>query len=289
MLSLSFPLRPLLSAGAAATAVAAGVAAYARFVEPRWLRRTHTRVPVPGLATALGGLRVAVLSDLHVTSPPDLALVRRACRLAMGSRPDLVALTGDFVSDTSGPYLDAVVSVLDEELDAPLGLFAVPGNHDQVAGIGRYYRALQRYPRIHDLTNSAVRLEHAGATLRVAGTGSLREGDARPGEALAQAAPADLTLLLTHNPDLAEEACTTLAPVDLVVSGHTHGGQVRLPFVGAIKNSSRYPDRYEAGLVRRPWAWVYVSRGVGTVGLPLRFLCRPEVAILEIVVEQSSG
>lgn len=275
-------LRRLVPAGAAATAVAAGVAAYARFVEPRWLERTRTRVPVPGLAPALDGLRIAVLSDLHVTSPRGLRLVRRACRLALDARPDLVALTGDFVTDGSGPYLDAVAAVLDEALSAPLGLFAVPGNHDQAVGIGRYFRALRRHPGLHDLTNTAVRLDHQGATIRVAGTDSLREGAARPAEALAQAAPADFTLLLTHNPDLAEEACAAFAPVDLVVSGHTHGGQVRFPVVGAVKNSSHYPDRYEAGLVRRPWAWVYVSRGVGTVNLPFRFLCRPEVAILEI-------
>ena len=273
-------LVPSLLASTAAAAAAAG--AYARFVEPRWLERTHTRVPVPGLPPGLRGLRIALLSDLHVTAAADLGLVRRACRLAMGARPDLVALTGDFVSDGRGDFLGAAVSVLDEELRAPLGLFAVPGNHDQASDPERYRRALRRHPRIRDLANDVVRLERGGAALRVAGTESLREGEAHPGAALGQAPPADLTLLLSHNPDLAEEACAALGPVALVLSGHTHGGQVRLPFVGALRNSSRYPDQYEAGLVRRPWAWVYVTRGVGTTGHRLRFLCRPEVAVLEL-------
>ena len=275
--------RTLLSAALGTAAAGAGGFAYARFVEPRWLERTHTRVPIPGLPAALDGLAVALLTDLHVTSEADLRLVRRACRLAMGARPDLVALTGDFVSGFSGDWLEAVMDVLDEGLSAPLGVFAVPGNHEQAAGIGRYYGALGHHPRIHALTNTAVRLARGGATVRVAGTDSLREGDARPAEALAAAPEADLTIHLSHNPDLAEEDCAALGPVDLVLSGHTHGGQVRLPFVGAVWNSSRHPDRYEAGLVARPWAWVYVARGIGTVHLPVRFLCRPEVAVLEIV------
>ncbi|MDX1418673.1 MAG: metallophosphoesterase [Rubricoccaceae bacterium] len=264
-----------------ALAAAAGALAYARFVEPRWLARTYTRVPIAGLPEALDGLRIAHLSDLHVTNHSDLLLLRRACRLAMAARPHLVALTGDFVSDQHGYSLGTVMATLSEELDAPLGLFAVPGNHEWATGIARYRRALATRPRLHDLTNAAARRTLQGATLRIAGTDSLREGDARPAEALADAAPADLTLLLSHNPDVAEDACAALGPVDLVLSGHTHGGQVRIPLWGAIVNTSRYPRRYEAGLVWRPWAWVYVSRGVGTVGRRLRFLCRPEVAILE--------
>jgi uncharacterized protein len=274
---------PLLLALSGLAAAGTMAAAYARFVEPRWLARTHTRVPVSDLPAALDGLRIALLSDLHVASEADLRLVRRACRLAMDAQPHLVALTGDFVSNDSGDCLDAVIAVLDEGLSAPLGVYAVPGNHDHVAGIARYYGALGHHPHIHDLTNGAVRREREGAAVRVAGTADLREGDARPEEALGDVPPADLTLLLSHNPDLAEEDRAALGPVHLVLSGHTHGGQVRFPLVGAVVNSSQYPDLYEAGLVRRPWAWVYVSRGVGTVGRRLRFLCRPEVAVLEVV------
>jgi predicted MPP superfamily phosphohydrolase len=237
---------------------------------------------VAGLPPALEDLRIALLTDLHAGSDTPLGRVRRACRLAMRARPDLVALTGDLVSKGSGDALDPVVALLDEELAAPLGVYAVPGNHDHAAGIERWYRAVGRHLKIEALTNRAIVLDRGGATLRVAGVDSLREGDAEPAVALRAAPPADATVLLSHNPDLVEEACRALGPVDLVLSGHTHGGQVRLPFVGPVWNSSRHPNLFVSGLVRRPGGTVYVSRGVGTVHQPVRFLCRPEVPILEL-------
>ena len=275
--------RPLPHLVLPAALGAGALAAYAVLVEPRRLERTHTRIPKAGLPPALDGLRIALLTDFHVGTGTPLGRVRRACRLAMDARPDLIALTGDLVSQGSGDALGPLLAVLDAELRAPLGVYAVPGNHDRADGIGRWYRAGSRHPRIEDLTNRAVRLERGGAALRVAGVDSLREGNADPAAALRDAPDADFTLLLSHNPDLVEEAPAALGPVDLVLSGHTHGGQVRLPFYGALWNSSRYPDLFVAGLVRRPAATVYVSRGIGTVHIPARFLCRPEVAVLELV------
>ncbi len=261
---------------------AGAVLAYARFVEPRWLERTHTRVPIPSLPAALRGLRLALLTDLHAGEHTSLAFIRRACRLAMAARPHLVALTGDFVSKDTGGYVDAVMKVLDEELAAPLGVFAVPGNHDHAAGIAHWYAALRRHPRLHDLTNRAVRLEHGGASVLVAGADNPKAGRSQPYAALRGQAPSDVIVLLTHNPFQAATARRALGRVDLVMSGHTHGGQVRLPFVGTGATSARHAELYEAGLVRRPWGWIYVSRGIGTVHLPMRFRCRPEVAILEL-------
>lgn len=275
--------RVFLPAALGAAVLGAGAAAYARFVEPRWIERTHTRVPVPGLLPALDGLRIALLTDFHASEHTPIPRIRRACRIAMDAQPHLVALTGDFVSEHTGAWLPGTIAALDEELEAPLGVWAVPGNHDHAAGIGRYYDAVRRHPRIHDLTNRAARRDLRGASVRIVGTDAAHAGHPRPEAALDDGESADFTLLLTHNPDLADDACRVLGGVDLVVSGHTHGGQVRLPVLGAILNSAEHDDVYEAGLVRRPWAWVYVSRGIGTVRRPVRFLCRPEVAILEVV------
>ena len=271
--------RLLVSLGA----VAGGIAAYARFVEPRWIERTHTRVPISDLPSALVGLRIAVLSDFHASEHMPIARVRRACRSAMEARPHLIALTGDFVSQHTGTALADTIAALDDELDAPLGVWAVPGNHDHRAGIEQYHRSVRRQQSIGDLTNRAVRRTYGGASVRVVGIDTAHEGHPHSAAAMEDTAPADFTLLLTHNPDLADDACRAVGGADLVVSGHTHGGQVRFPFVGAVLNSAEHDDVYEAGLVRRPWAWVYVSRGIGTVRLPIRFLCRPEVAIIELV------
>ncbi len=268
--------RKILSA---AVLGAGALGAYAFLVEPRWLEVTRPRIHVRGLHPALEGLRIALLTDMHAGEGTPLSLIRRACRTAMAERPDLVALTGDFAADGSGDFgrvLDAMAC-----LDAPLGVYAVPGNHDYIVGIDTWHRQVGAHPRIVDLTNAAVTREVGGARLCVAGVDDYSMGAPRM-DVLPPPEQRDFTLLLAHDPDQAERARRVCDRVDLVVSGHTHGGQVRLPWVGALRNPAQREDLYEEGLRRRPWTQVYTSRGVGTVHLPVRFLCRPEVAVLEL-------
>jgi predicted MPP superfamily phosphohydrolase len=263
----------------AAAAAGAALAAYAFLLEPLWLQRTRTRIHVRGLHPDLEGFRIALLTDLHAGEGTPLWLVRRACRMAMEARPDLVALTGDLAADDwpgFRPVLDAL-----RTLRAPYGVWTVPGNHDHVVGIGRWREDVARYPAIRDLTNRAEVLRVGRARLCVAGVDDWALGEPTLA-ALPDPAERDFTLLLAHSPDQAEAARRACDAVGLVVSGHTHGGQVRLPFVGALKNAAEHEQIYEEGLRRRPWTQVYTSRGVGTVHIPVRFLCRPEVAILEL-------
>lgn len=261
-------------------ALAAGaLGAYAFLIEPRWLQVTRTGVHIRGLPAALEGLRIGLLSDLHAGSRVA-PLIRRACRLVMAERPDVIALTGDFGGgDPHG--LRRLLETL-AGLQAPLGVYAVPGNHDHALGIDMWHREVGEQERIVDLTNKAVLHEVDGAHLCLAGVDDLTTGDPHLEEILPASSRADLTILLAHNPDQAEQARPLFRQVDLVLSGHTHAGQVRLPLIGALLNPARHDNLYEAGLVRRPWTQVYVSRGVGTVHLPLRFLSRPEVALLEL-------
>jgi uncharacterized protein len=273
---MKHPLRTTLAAGAAG---AAALAAYAFLVEPRWLEVTRTRVHLRGLPPALEGVRIALLTDLHAGEGTPMSVIRRACRLAMQQRPHLVAITGDLAADDA-PGFTHVLEALDE-LDAPLGVYAVPGNHDHTVGIEKWQRDVGGHPRITELTNRAVVRCVGDARLCVAGVDDLSCGDPSL-NALPPPAERDVTILLAHDPDQAEQARRAYDQVDLVLSGHTHGGQIRLPIVGALRNPSEYEELYEEGLRRRPWTQVYVSRGVGTVHLPARFLCRPEVALLEL-------
>jgi uncharacterized protein len=269
-------------AGRALAAVAGAGAllgAYAFLVEPRWLQVTRPKIHVRGLHPALEGFRIALLTDLHAGDGTPLSLIRRACRAAMREEPHLVALTGDLAADDSPSFAGVLGAV--SGLSAPYGVWTVPGNHDHIVGIGRWRREVREHPTIRDLTNDAVVLDVDGARLCVAGVDDFSFG--RPSlEALPPPDERDFTLLLAHDPDQAEHARRAYDAVDLVVSGHTHGGQVRLPFVGAVKNPAERDDLYEEGLRRRPWTQVYTSRGVGTVHLPVRFLCRPEVAVLTL-------
>jgi uncharacterized protein len=264
--------------GGAALA-AAGLGLYAFLVEPNWLQVTHTRVHIRTLPPGLEGFRVALLTDLHAGEGTPLALIRRACALANRENPDLVALTGDFAADDAGGFAEVLQAL--SCLRAPHGIFAVPGNHDHIVGIDIWHREVGVHPAITDLTNRAEIRVLRGARLCIAGVDDLSKGTPRL-DALPPPAERDTTILLAHDPDQAERARRSYDQVDLVLSGHTHGGQVRLPFVGALRNPSKRHDLYEDGLRRRPWTQVYVSRGVGTVHLPVRFLCRPEVAMLTL-------
>lgn len=264
-------------AGAAATAGVVG--AYAFLVEPRWLQVTRPVIHVRGLHPSLEGFRIALLTDLHAGAGTPLSVIRRACRTAMAQKPDLVALTGDFAADDAPGFGEVLHAI--RCLRAPYGVYAVPGNHDYNVGIEKWHRELADHPHVRDLTNRAEQLEVNGARLCVAGVDDFSRGAPDLG-GLPPPDQRDFTLLLAHDPDQAERARRAYDAVDLIVSGHTHGGQVRLPFVGALRNPAEREDLYEEGLRRRPWTQVYTSRGVGTVHIPVRFLCRPEVAILRL-------
>ena len=272
-------MKPITKTIAATLGAGALLGAYASLVEPRWLQVTRTRIHARGLHPELEGFRIALLTDMHAGDGTPLSLIRRAARLAMAERPDLIALTGDFAADDAGSFAP-VLGALDG-LEAPHGVYAVPGNHDHIVGIETWRRDVAARPNLIDLTNRARVLRVGGARLCVAGVDDLSLG--RPTlEPLPPPEARDFTLLLAHDPDQAERAKRAHDAVDLIVSGHTHGGQVRLPFVGALKNPSEHEELYEQGLRRRPWTQVYTSRGVGTVHLTVRFLCRPEVAVLEL-------
>lgn len=254
------------------------LALYATLVEPRWLQVKRTRVHFRRLPHAFNGLRIALLTDLHWGATTSVRLIRRAAALAMRERPDIIALTGDFTTD-SAPDFDIVFSAL-SGLAAPLGVFAVPGNHDYAVGIDKWRRAVAAQRNITELTNTFVMHERLGARLCIAGVDDLREGT--PELHVPPPEERDFTILLAHTPDQAERSRRVEDEIDLILSGHTHGGQVRLPLVGAPLASNDYPELYTEGLRRRPWTQVYTSRGIGTVGLPVRFMARPEVTLLEL-------
>lgn len=263
----------------AAAAAAGALGAYAFLVEPLWLQVTRTRIHVRGLHPDLEGFRIALLTDLHAGEGTPLWLIRRAARLAMREAPHLVAVTGDLAADDA-PSFEPVLRAL-SGLRAPFGVWTVPGNHDYTVGIDRWRREVAAQGNLRDLTNGAALRRVGGATLCIAGVDDFSRGHPRL-DALPPPEERDFTLLLAHDPDQAERARRDCDAVGLVVSGHTHGGQVRLPFVGALRNPAEYEELYEEGLRRRPWTQVYTSRGVGTVHIPVRFLCRPEVAVLEL-------
>jgi predicted MPP superfamily phosphohydrolase len=261
----------LLGAG-----LVAGAAAWA-LIEPARLKLRRIDVPLERWPEALDGLTVAVVSDLHTGAPH--VNVDRVVAKVNSARPDLVALVGDY-ADPSVPFgepvaLERVAEALGR-LSAPLGTFAVLGNHDWHHYGQRMPRAL-RAAGIEVLENDAVALEHRGAVLWVAGLADMRERNADPTVALAMVPAGQALIVLTHDPDmfpqLRERASVTLA-------GHTHGGQIGLPLVRHATAPTKHG--YTGGEVSEHGGYMYVSRGIGTTGLPIRLAAPPEIALLTL-------
>jgi uncharacterized protein len=260
-----------------AAATGAALALYALVVEPRWLQVRRPRIYIRGLRPELEGFRLGLISDLHAGGTSPAFVLRRAVSALCAARPDAIAVTGDLLDARATNYR-ALVPYL-QGLRAPFGVFAVPGNHDYSAGVELWHAAVAA-AGLQDLTNRSVVLPVRGARLCLAGLDDYGKG--APLLTLPPGEERDVTILLSHWPDAAEHVRRALDAVDLVVSGHTHGGQVRLPVLGPPYNPSGHRELYEDGVRRRPWTQVYVTRGVGTSGFRIRFGARPEVTILTL-------
>ena len=258
--------------GAAAAGIGAvtGSLAHGYFYERFHIDLTRETLAVSGLPQALAGLRIGFVTDLHRSDTVSHEMVDRAVRLIMAEAPDLVILGGDYVTWGDrrfvGPAADALAP-----LSAPQGVFAVLGNHDD----DRDMPAALTSKGFVVLRDARTRLTLRGETLDLAGIRfwTRRVGDVA--HVLRGASPN--VILLAHTPMRLAEA-TALA-VPLVLSGHTHGGQIVLPWVGAVA-AREFP--VVAGVARRESTTIFVSRGVGTVYVPVRLNCPPEVAILTL-------
>jgi predicted MPP superfamily phosphohydrolase len=255
-----------LLAGSVGTAIGAYGLAYSR----HQLQLVRESIPVSGLPPALDGLRVGLITDLHHSEMVPVADVVRAASLVMAETPDVIVLDGDYVTygDRSfvGPCAEALAS-----LRAPFGVFAVLGNHDD----DRDMPAALSAKGFEVLRDAQTKLHVRGETISLVG---LRYWTQRLRDVARVVKGAEGTVvLLAHDPRRLTEAAALDIP--LVLSGHTHGGQVVLPFVGAVA-ARKFP--VIAGVGRRENTSIFVSRGVGTIYVPYRLNCPPDVSILTL-------
>ncbi len=251
------------------------VCGYGVLVRRRWFRVVERPVPVPGLDPRLDGLRIAHLSDLHIgTLTPKswgLAWSRAAC----GRAPDLAVVTGDLV--TSGTEYHADIAEVVAALRAKKGVFVSMGDHDYF-GEGEPLVSMLRERGVRVLRNEGVVIEHDGARLWLAAiddTWTRRDDLPRALEGRPRDAA---TVLLAHDPSRFDAAAD--AGVDLVLSGHTHGGQIAMPFASRLLSLASFAHPYNVGVYRRGRATLYVHPGLGTTGPPMRLGVAPEVTIL---------
>lgn len=233
-----------------------------------WLRR---------LSPGHDGLKIAHLTDLHHSLFTPLEEIQHAVQMANRLRPDVVALTGDYVT-LSPSYIWPVARALGK-LRARLGVFAVLGNHDFQVDPEEITHALKAQ-HIRVLRNAQYALRARSSILWMVGVDDLwwQADDLRA--ALRSIPARDPKILLCHNPLGIRMAAAH--GIDLVLSGHTHGGQVRLPIVGSVYGRSRLGERFVEGWNRLHGTQIYVSRGIGKVLLPVRLGCPPEIACLRL-------
>jgi predicted MPP superfamily phosphohydrolase len=284
--------RRVLTAGAGSLAAAA--VGYPMSVATRRFEVTRRTFPVPDLPPELDGLRLVQLTDVHHGPWIPLSHVRGVVAAANALAPDLVLLTGDYVH-RSPAYIDPVVDAL-AALRARIGVVGVLGNHDwwESAPLTRQAFARAGIPLIDNarrFVTSDRRLiaeptagSGGGGALCVAGVGDYYEDEQRYDAALGGVTGDMPRLLLSHNPDVAEDRAFRAARhrVDLMLSGHTHGGQIYVPGLGTPVVPSRYGQRYARGLVQGPACPVFICRGVGHTVLPLRVGVAPEIAVIEL-------
>lgn len=272
----------------AALAIPTGLALWAFALEPASLRCSTTVLELPRWPAACTGLRVAVLADLHVGSPFNgIDKLERIVALTSREQPDLVLIPGDLVVTgvLGGTFIapESLAPVL-RGLHAPAGVFATLGNHDWWLDGARVRAALEA-AGVRVLEDAALPIQHRGCTFWLAGIGDALETrhDVR---AALSSIPADAAVLaFTHNPDLFPEIPLQ---VSLTIAGHTHGGQVYLPGIGRLIVPSRYGERFAIGHIREGGRHLFVSPGLGTSILPVRFLVPPEISLLELRARRSA-
>lgn len=277
--------------GIAAAVVVIALASYAFWLEPASLRVASSTITLEPGSPTLDGLRIAVLADLHVGSPwngvDNLARVVAATNAA---HPDLVLLAGDYVikgvlggrfvpPETIAPRL--------QELQAPLGVFAVLGNHDWWLGAPRVRAALHAagIPTLDDRAIAVDRPRDGGLPddeprhFWLAGVSDFWAGPHDVRRALRGVADDAPVIVFTHNPDVFPRVPARVA---LTIAAHTHGGQVWLPVVGRLVVPSRYGQRYAIGHVVERGRHLFVSPGIGTSIIPVRFCVPPEISLVTL-------
>jgi hypothetical protein len=265
-----------------ASVCALGLALWGFWIEPASVHNHDYQIDLPNWPSACDGVRVAVLADLHVGSPFNgLDNLKRVVELTINAKPDLILLAGDYV--IHGVFGGKKVPPEDigenlRRLVAPLGAFAVLGNHDWWEDGPRIQRALES-AKILVLEDQSVVIRRDACAFQLTGLSDFWEGARNYRAALAKSNSLMPTIVLTHNPDAVP---MIPKPVDLVIAGHTHGGQVYLPLIGRPIVPSKYGQRYAAGHIIENDRHIFVSTGLGTSIIPIRFLVPPEMSLLTL-------
>ena len=271
--------------GLAAAAAAAAIGVDSVVLEPNRPRIVRQEITLPRWPAKLDGFKLALLSDVHYDAYFSVHPLRAAIGMVNGLRPDMIVLTGDFVtaSQFDGDEQRAAANAtpcaaLLRQMNAPQGLWAVLGNHDWATD-PRFIAHALRDAGIQVLANRSVAIETAGARFWLGGVDDVVFGLADLNMTLASVPADEPKILLVHEPDFADRVARH--PVDLQLSGHSHGGQVRFPFLPPLFLPA-LARKYYLGIYRIGPLTLYTNPGLGTMGLPIRWNCPPEITLVTL-------
>jgi len=267
---------------AAPLVAVSAASAYARLIEPYNYLISETDISIRDLPPAFEGFRITQLTDIHHSRILGINEVRRMVNLAQQTKPDMFVLTGDYTT-TYRRYIEPCAEAL-AGLRAPEGVWAILGNHDHYTDPELTTRALQRQ-HIAVLNNAHTTLQRGSDAIQLSGIDDWSWAANDWARAFSGLRPNTPTVLLSHQPSVLDLEETK--SVALILSGHTHGGQVKLPFLGAPARFATQDLKYARGLFRSGNTQLYVSAGTGVIGLPLRFGVRPEIAVLRLRREKN--
>jgi predicted MPP superfamily phosphohydrolase len=256
-----------------------GLFEYSLQLEPEWLQIKKVRIALHGLGRSLDGFKIVQLSDFHLSAHTDIRLIQKAVEIANQLHPDLLVLTGDYVLDFAELIFE-LTPVL-AGLDAAHGVYSIVGNHDYWTDPEVVRLGLEQ-ARIPLLINEGIPIHSGRDSFYLAGMDDGWSGQPDLDQALSKWSDEMPAVLLVHEPDFWDDVSSD-PRISLQLSGHTHGGQVRLPGYGA-PILPRYGQKYDQGLFHNHGRWLYVNRGIGVVPPPVRFNCRPEITEITLTV-----
>ena len=267
-------LRAALGTVASLGAAGIGGSAYITTIEPGLIDITRLRIPLPNLPQAFDGLTIVQVSDWHLGEWMTLDKMLAIAKQTNDLNPDVIFLTGDFMSRVL-PTTPSDITRSVQTFQAPEGIFAILGNHDYWTDAATVIQSVQRAGNTQLLRNTHAIIQRGDAALHIAGVDDIWERKHDLQQALDGIPENAAVILLAHEPDFADEAAATKL-IGLQLSGHSHGGQVRVPGRGALV-LPYLGQKYDMGLFHLNDMTLYVNRGVGMVSPYIRFNCRPEI------------
>ena len=268
------------------TAIYSGlaIAGGAGYISSKGLEKIYADVPLSRLPKGVDGLKIGVMGDFHAGAFTTKVQILKAINMVNNERPDLIVLLGDYVDGAyshSPRNVEKGAYVFDalKRLKAPLGIYAVLGNHDHWTDAEQVREKLAKVPVVI-LDNQGISLDNG---LTVAGVDDFWEGPSHPFQAIREIDPESVIIMLSHNPDVNIQLKGD-ERVRLVMSGHTHGGQIRIPIIKRapwVPCSMKY--RGPSGLIKETERrWTFITKGVGTFFVPIRLACPPDIGILRL-------